>query len=53
MVRQKLGQLKDLSREAVTAALESAGMDKKVPEVAAVGNAAAVPGARRPAVRAS
>lgn len=33
--------LKDLSREAVTAALDSAGMDKKVPEVAAVGNAAA------------
>jgi acetyl-CoA acetyltransferase len=33
--------LKDLSREAVTAALDSAGMDKKVPEVAVVGNAAA------------
>jgi acetyl-CoA acetyltransferase len=33
--------LKDLSREAVTAALDSAGMDKKAIEVAIVGNAAA------------
>ena len=33
--------LKDLSHEAVTAALDSAGMDKKALEVAIVGNAAA------------
>jgi acetyl-CoA acetyltransferase len=33
--------LKELSREAVTAALDSAGMDKKALEVAVVGNAAA------------
>ena len=33
--------LKDLSREAVSAALEAAGMDKKMPQVAVVGNAAA------------
>ncbi len=33
--------LKDLSHEAVTAALDSAGMDKKDAEVAVVGNAAA------------
>ncbi len=33
--------LKDLSREAATAALDSAGMDKKALEVAVVGNAAA------------
>jgi len=33
--------LKDLTREAVQAALDSAGMDKSVPQVAVVGNAAA------------
>src|SRR3990172_4967382 len=33
--------LKDLSREAVTVALQSAGMDKEALEVAVVGNAAA------------
>jgi len=33
--------LKDLAREAVDAALECAGMDRSVPEVAVVGNAAA------------
>ena len=33
--------LKDLSKEAVTAALESAGIDKKALQVAVVGNAAA------------
>src|SRR3989337_2462662 len=33
--------LKDLSREAVSAALEAAGMDTKAPQVAVVGNAAA------------
>ncbi len=33
--------LKDITREAVEAALGSAGMDKSVPEVAIVGNAAA------------
>ncbi len=33
--------LKDLSREAVTAALDAAGMDKRALEVAVVGNAAA------------
>jgi acetyl-CoA acetyltransferase len=33
--------LKDLTREAVQAALDSAGMDKSVPQVAIVGNAAA------------
>ena len=33
--------LKDLTNEAVTAALESAGIDKNVPQVAIVGNAAA------------
>ena len=33
--------LKDLTREAVEAALDSAGMDKSVPQVAIVGNAAA------------
>ena len=33
--------LKDLTREAVQGALDSAGMDKSVPQVAVVGNAAA------------
>jgi len=33
--------LKDLSHEAVNAALEAAGMDKSVPQIAVVGNAAA------------
>ena len=33
--------LKDLTREAVQAALDSAGMDKSLPQVAVVGNAAA------------
>ena len=34
--------LKDLTREAVQAALDSAGMDKSVPQVAIVGTASAV-----------
>ncbi len=33
--------LKDLSHEAVSAALEAAGIDKKAPQIAVVGNAAA------------
>lgn len=44
--------LKSLTREAVTAALDSCGMDKSVPQVAVVGNAAAGLGQGQECVRA-